>query len=67
MPLTLPWGLKVLICEDSELSLKTFGNSQVPLAAFEAEYRKVVPVQGSQLLGQGLVQSAGKGVDSWVS
>lgn len=67
MPLALPWGLKVLICGDSELSSKAFGNFQVPLAVFEAEYRKVVPVQGPRLLGQGLLQSAGKGVDSWVS
>lgn len=33
LPLTLPWGLNVLICGESDLSLKAFGNSQVPLAA----------------------------------
>lgn len=46
LPLTVPWGLNVLICGDSKLSLKAFGNSQAPLAAFETKYRKVVPVQG---------------------
>lgn len=41
LPLTLPWGLNVVLCEDPILPLKAFGNSQVPLAAFESEDRKV--------------------------
>lgn len=47
LPLTLPWGLNVLICGESDLSLKTFGNSQVPPGCFETEYRRAVPVPGS--------------------